>query len=144
MSKAAAYRLRDLVQQLDRALLTLELTDFDDKTDEATLSLRDCGRIERTLEDAAAFLHGLRFANGDDAMAVSPTCVVEFVDGEITRMTTWSASGKPDAHRGIKLAHHAYRSRTGREPPAIKAMYFERDGLQLLPLTPEEIAEAMR
>jgi len=55
-----------------------------------------------------------------------------------------SATGKPDARRGIKLAHHAYRSRTGREPPAIKAMYFESEGVQLLPLTPEEIAEAMR
>ena len=77
-------------------------------------------------------------------MAVSPTCVVEFVDGEITRMTTWSVSGKPDARRDITLAHHAYRSRTGHEPPAIKAMYFESEGVQLLPLTPEEIAEAMR
>ena len=77
-------------------------------------------------------------------MTVSPTCVVEFADGEITRMTTWSATGKCDVRRGIKLAHHAYRSRTGREPPAIKRMHFESDGVELLPLKPEEIAEAMR
>jgi len=80
----------------------------------------------------------------NSTMAESPTCVVEFVDGEITRMTTWSATGKPDGRRGIRLARHAYRSRTGREPPAIKSMHFESEGGQLLPLTPEEIANAMR
>jgi len=61
-------------------------------------------------------------------MTESPTCVVEFIDGEITRMTTWSATGKPDVDRGIRLAHHAYRSRTGREPPSIKSMHFESEG----------------
>jgi hypothetical protein len=102
---------------------------------------------------------------------MSLTCVVEFSDGTITRMTTWGASGKPDVRRGIKLAHHAYRSRTGREPPAVVAARFETNvrfesvsanneldqkdgcrwlattrsvGLQLLPLTPEEIAKAIR
>jgi len=75
----------------------------------------------------------------NSTMAESPTCVVEFVDGEITRMTTWSATGKPDGRRGIRLARHAYRSRTGREPPAIKSMHFESEGGQLLPLAPEEI-----
>jgi hypothetical protein len=76
-------------------------------------------------------------------MSESPTCTVEFIDGEITRMTVWSPTGKPDARRGIVLAHHAYRSRTGREPPDIRSMHFESEGLQLLPLTPEEITEAM-
>jgi len=102
-------------------------------------------------------------------MSESPTCVVEFSDGTITRMTTWSTAGKPDVRRGIKLAHHVYRSRTGREPPAVVAVQFEtsvrfesvstndldqRDGcrwlattrstgLQLLPLTSEEIKKAM-
>src|SRR5262249_36985187 len=42
----------------------------------------------------------------------SPTCVVTFADGEITRMTTWSSNGKPDLRRGIRLAHAAYESRT--------------------------------
>ena len=64
-------------------------------------------------------------------MTGSPICVVEFDDGEITRMTTWSATGKPDVDRGIKLAHHAYRSRTEREPVAIKSMHFERGGVVL-------------
>ena len=40
-------------------------------------------------------------------MTASPTCVVCFADGEITRMSTWSATGKPDVSRGIKLAQHA-------------------------------------
>jgi hypothetical protein len=77
-------------------------------------------------------------------MSASPTCVVEFVDGEITRMTTWSASGNADARRGIKLARHAYRSRTGREPPAIRSVHFVSDGVRGLLLTPEEIEEAAR
>jgi len=55
----------------------------------------------------------------------SPTCIVEFTDGEVTRMTVWSEPGKRDEVRGIKLAHHAYRSRTGREPPAIKTIDWE-------------------
>jgi len=32
----------------------------------------------------------------------------------------------------------------GARPPAIKGMHFESEGVQLLPLTPEEIAEAMQ
>jgi hypothetical protein len=104
------------------------------------------------------------------AMSESPTCVVEFADGVITRMSTWSPVGKPDVKRGIKLACHVYRGRTGREPPAIKNMHFETGvrfesvsandldqkdgarwlqttrstGLQLLPLTLEEIERATR
>ena len=76
-------------------------------------------------------------------MSDSPTCVVEFIDGQVTRMTVWSPTGKADAQRGIVLAHHAYRSRTGREPCAIRAMHFESEDLELLPLTAEEIADAM-
>ena len=38
------------------------------------------------------------------------------------------ATGKPDVDRGIRLAHHAYQSRTGREPPPIKSMHFESEG----------------
>ena len=74
-------------------------------------------------------------------MTASPTCVVHFVDGEITRMTTWSATGKPDVSRGIKLAQHAYRSRTKREPPAIAKMHFEAGGVALPALTSDEITE---
>jgi len=55
----------------------------------------------------------------------SPTCIIEFADGEITRMTVWCEPGKRDEPRGIKLAQHAYRSRTGREPTAVKAVRWE-------------------
>ena len=65
----------------------------------------------------------------------SPTCVVEFVDGQITRMTTWCNPDKPDRQRGINLAHLAYRSRIGREPPAIRSVHFEDGGVRLSPLT---------
>src|SRR5215468_5661059 len=41
----------------------------------------------------------------------SPVCVVEFADGQTTRMTTWSANGKPDLHRGVRLAWAALESR---------------------------------
>jgi len=53
-------------------------------------------------------------------MAESPTCVVEFVDGEITRMTTWSATGKPartpclpkpHRARAARYQEHAFRER---------------------------------
>jgi len=68
-------------------------------------------------------------------MSASPTCVIEFVDGQTTRMPA-----SPDVRRGIKLAQHTYRSRAGREPSAIRRLHFETDGVELLPLTPEEIA----
>jgi hypothetical protein len=76
------------------------------------------------------------------SMTASLTCVVTFADGEITRMTVWSASGKADLDRGIKLARAAYESRRKRFPPAITAVHFEADGVALVPYTTEEIAEA--
>jgi hypothetical protein len=76
-------------------------------------------------------------------MNTSPTCVVAFVDGEITRMTTWSATGKPDLRRGIRLAQAAYESRTKRCPPAIAKVHFECDGA-MVPFSAEQIAEAER
>jgi transcriptional regulator with XRE-family HTH domain len=63
---------------------------------------------------------------------VGPTCVIEFDDGVVTRMSTWCASDeKLDWDRGVRLAQAAYQSRTRRSPPAIIAARFERDG-QLL------------
>jgi hypothetical protein len=53
------YRLRDLVDGLDRVLDTLELYDFNDD-DTAAIKQRDLFRIERALEAAAAFLHEFR------------------------------------------------------------------------------------
>jgi len=75
----------------------------------------------------------------------SPTCVATFADGEITRMTVWSANGKPDLRRGIKLAHAAYESRTQRKPPAITALHFEIvDGKNTVTtkFTADQIADA--
>jgi len=62
-------------------------------------------------------------------MSASPTFVCEFVDGVTTRMTTHAKNGKKlDVARGIRLAQHAYRSRTSKEPPAIERARYERDG----------------
>ena len=76
----------------------------------------------------------------------SPTCVAEFADGQVTRMTVWSANGKADLRRGIHLAWAALESRKRialrkqkgsakppgdlpeleqLEPPAIVALHFE-------------------
>jgi len=73
----------------------------------------------------------------------SPVCIVTFVNGEVTRMTTWSANGKPDLRRGIKLAYAAYESRTMSKPPAITALHFETaDGENVAQFTAEQIMEA--
>lgn len=75
----------------------------------------------------------------------SPVCVTGFADGKITRMTVWSANGKPDLARGLKLSHHAYQQRTRKEPPAISALHFETvDGANtsIVKFTADQIAEA--
>ena len=57
----------------------------------------------------------------------------------------WSANGKPDLRRGIKLAHAAYESRTKREPPAITALHFEivdGENTTTTKFTADQIAEA--
>ncbi len=96
--------LRDTIERLDLALLTLHLGD----------------ETACAIEGAAAFLRELCFENGDSAMNESPTFVCEFSDGETTRMTTWCASLKNlDVARGVRLARHAYRQRKRAEPPAI-------------------------
>jgi hypothetical protein len=59
------------------------------------------------------------------SMTDSPTFVAHFADGEVTRMTVYCEPGKLDVGRGARLAQHAYRSRMGREPPAIIAANFE-------------------
>jgi hypothetical protein len=61
-------------------------------------------------------------------MTESPTFIAHFSDGEITRMTTWCTPGKLNVARGVKLAQHAYRSRMGEEPPAIRSARFESNG----------------
>jgi hypothetical protein len=80
----------------------------------------------------------------EDAVTNSPTFVATFADGEVTRMTTWHApAGKTfDLTRGVKLARHAYRSRTGKEPPVISTAHFEdANGVVLERYDTKQIAE---
>jgi hypothetical protein len=127
MSAAAACRLSDLIERLDRALLTLEEVDFDDVEGERTLSLHDCVRVWRTLGDAAVFLNEIRFRNRGDAMSDSPTFIATFDDGEVTRMTIYHASGRKTIDLKIALSRAAYASRKpGHAPiPAIVEAHFE-------------------
>lgn len=74
----------------------------------------------------------------------SPTCVTTFSDNQVVRMTTWSANGRPDLRRGIKLAHAAYESRTKRNPPAITKVHFEIDGVTIATYTADQIAGAVQ
>jgi hypothetical protein len=58
---------------------------------------------------------------------ISPTFVATFADDVTTRMTTFCESdNKLDVARGVRLARHAYRQRTGQEPPALVRARFER------------------
>jgi hypothetical protein len=64
-------------------------------------------------------------------------------------MIVWSANGKPDLRRGIRLAWAAYESRTKHEPSAITALitalHFETvNGKNVIvtKFTAEQIAEA--
>jgi hypothetical protein len=65
-------------------------------------------------------------------MTASPTFVATFADGVVTRLTTFCDNdNKLDMTRGVLLARHAYRQRTGREPVALIKAHFERDGTTL-------------
>jgi hypothetical protein len=56
----------------------------------------------------------------------SPVFVATFVDGTTTRMTTFAQhGGELNLMRGIILAQHAYRSRTGKDAPALTKAKFE-------------------
>jgi hypothetical protein len=63
--------------------------------------------------------------NGGDAMSDSPTFVATFNDDETVRMTVFQGHAGLDLARGIRLAHHAYRSRkqTDKAPPIVEAHY---------------------
>jgi len=65
-------------------------------------------------------------------MNESPTFVAEFADGEVTRLTTFSSLKKLDVERGVKLARHAYRSRTKQEPREIVKAHFETGNGEML------------
>jgi hypothetical protein len=76
----------------------------------------------------------------------SPTFVARFADGQVTRMTTWHDPERKtlDLVRAVKLARHAYRSRTKCEPPAIVKGHFENgDGTVLTNYTAKQLAEAV-
>jgi len=74
-------------------------------------------------------------------VSTSPTFVARFVDGEMMRMTTHTQLNKLDIACGVRLARHAYRSRTKREPPTIECARFEHNGTTLAEYTAEQIAE---
>lgn len=76
----------------------------------------------------------------------SPTFVATFADNVVTRMTTWHDPDRKtlDLARGVKLAHHAYRSRTKCEPlPIIKAHFENGDGTVLAIFTAKQLAEVV-
>jgi hypothetical protein len=76
-------------------------------------------------------------------MKPSPIFVAQFLDGEVTRMTTWQDPGRKtfDFARGVTLAQHAYRSRTRRKPPAIKMAHFEDKDGNILERMPDRAGE---
>jgi len=61
----------------------------------------------------------------------SAVFIADFSDGEVTRMTVHTPLDKLDVGRGVRLARHAYRSRTKKEPGAIINAHFEKDGMLL-------------
>jgi len=76
-------------------------------------------------------------------MNASPVFVATFADGVVIRMTTFCSSDKKlDMTRGVLLARHAYRQRTGREPVALTKAHFERDGTTLQAFSAIELDDA--
>jgi hypothetical protein len=67
-------------------------------------------------------------------MSTGPTFVATFADGAVTRMSVYAENETtPDLERGKTLARYAYRSRTGKQPPAfIKAHFEQVDGTVLV------------
>ena len=76
-------------------------------------------------------------------MSNSPIFVATFNDGVQTRMTTWHDPEHKalNLDRGIRLARHAYRSRTGKEPPPIVTARFECDRQILASYTASELSD---
>jgi len=63
-----------------------------------------------------------------------PTCVVQFADGGLFRMTTHCHDSALDWDRGIGLCKAAWSSRNDlpmAQAPAIVSAHFERDGVVL-------------
>jgi hypothetical protein len=70
-----------------------------------------------------------------------PTFVARFADGQETKMSIYSPLGEFDIGRGVRLAQHAYRSRTKAEPPPLLEARFEREGRVLHNCSPDELNE---
>jgi hypothetical protein len=85
---------------------------------------------------------------------VGPTCVCEFADGEVTRMSTFTSLEKLDWDRGARLSQAAWETRwRARErkqqrpywvvapvPPLIVSARFEQDGVVLARRSDSEYA----
>ena len=67
---------------------------------------------------------------------VGPTCVAQFVDGTICRMTTYTSDEAPDFQRGLRLCVAAYESRRHMPAPNVQCAWFERDGVEIAHLAP--------
>jgi hypothetical protein len=80
---------------------------------------------------------------GDAPQAQSPTFVAQFADGEVTRMSVFSQPSKLAIGRGVRLAQHAYRSRTRKKRGSIVGARFEQDGAVLAEYTAEQLAEVV-
>lgn len=82
------------------------------------------------------------------ANRVGPTCVVQFKNGEVCRMTTWCDDVAPDYARGERLCRHALHSRLNyrfrqygsvsrrrlagyAQAAPIASIHFERDGQRI-------------
>ena len=76
----------------------------------------------------------------------SPIFCARFADGVETRMTVWHDGEDKtffDLTRGVKLARHAYRSRTGEESvPIIVARFESTEGETLEEYNAAQLAEA--
>jgi hypothetical protein len=85
---------------------------------------------------------------------VGPTCVCEFADGEVTRMSTFTSLEKLDWDRGVRLSQAAWTARwRARErkqqrpywvvapaPPLVVSVQFEQDGVVLARRSDSEFA----
>lgn len=76
-------------------------------------------------------------------MAEGPTFIAKFADRETTRMSVFTRRDNLDLARGVRLAQHAYRSRTGREPEPIVEARFEQNGTVLAEYTAKQLTESV-
>jgi Helix-turn-helix domain len=116
--------------------LTLaQVIGFDPSAALKTIQNGACNGSSLVLHEALAVVRAAGFRvskpkSSNHKSHVGPTCVTEFADGTITRLSTFTSIEKPDWDRGMRLAQAAYQSR---HPgtlvlPAIISVHFEHDG----------------